>query len=115
MPERVCGAGRFPDLNKKTEPVGLSQSRHGIALTCRDTHVAPARSRANVADLASLKYRAFLSYSHRDVGWARSLHGWLESFRVDKDLVGRETALGPVPKTLRPIFRDREDFPADTR
>lgn len=24
--------------------------------------------------------------------------------------MGRETALGPVPKTLRPIFRDREDF-----
>ncbi len=63
-----------------------------------------------MADPGSLKYRAFLSYSHRDVGWARWLHGRLESFRFDKDLMGRETALGPVPKTLRPIFRDREDF-----
>jgi hypothetical protein len=58
------------------------------------------------------KYRAFLSYSHRDMAWAKWLHRALEGYRIDKDLVGRETAHGPVPKTLRPIFRDREDFPA---
>ena len=57
-----------------------------------------------------LKYRAFLSYAHADTRWAKWLHGRLEGFRIDKDLVGRETDLGPVPKTLRPIFRDREDF-----
>src|SRR5262249_24033052 len=38
------------------------------------------------------------------------LHKALEDYRIDKDLVGRETPAGPVPKTLRPIFRDREDF-----
>jgi len=63
-----------------------------------------------VATPSSFKYRAFLSYSHRDVGWAKWLHGRLEAFRFDKDLIGRETSIGPVPKTLRPIFRDREDF-----
>jgi hypothetical protein len=63
-----------------------------------------------VAGIASFKYRAFLSYSHRDAGWAKWLHARLEGFRFDKDLVGRETPLGPVPKTLRPIFHDREDF-----
>ena len=63
-----------------------------------------------MAEIASLKYHAFLSYSHSDVGWARWLHSRLEAFRVDKDLVGRPTPLGPVPNTLRPIFRDREDF-----
>ena len=63
-----------------------------------------------MVDVVSFKYRAFLSYSHRDIGWARWLHGHLESFRFDKELIGRDTALGPVPKTLRPIFRDREDF-----
>ena len=57
-----------------------------------------------------LKYRAFLSYSHRDVGWAKWLHARLEGFHFDKDLIGRDTPLGPVPSTLRPIFRDREDF-----
>ena len=63
-----------------------------------------------VVDIARFKYRAFLSYSHRDVGWARWLHARLEGFHFDKDLIGREAPLGPVPSTLRPIFRDREDF-----
>jgi TIR domain len=65
-----------------------------------------------VAQPAAIKYRAFLSYSHRDKAWARWLHSALEGYRIDKDLVGRETSAGPVPKTLRPIFRDREDFSA---
>jgi TIR domain len=34
----------------------------------------------------------------------------LKGFGIDKDLVGRDTMMGPAPKTLRPIFRDREDF-----
>ena len=63
-----------------------------------------------MAETVPFKYRAFLSYSHRDTGWAKWLHARLESFRIDKDLIGRETPVGPVPKTLRPIFRDREDF-----
>src|SRR5947208_855269 len=57
-----------------------------------------------------LKYRAFLSYAHADVGWVKWLHSQLEGFRIDRDLVGRETSRGLVPKTLTPIFRDREDF-----
>ena len=57
-----------------------------------------------------LKYRAFLSYAHADMRWGKRLHGALEGFRIDKDLVGRVTPIGPVPQTLRPIFRDREDF-----
>jgi hypothetical protein len=60
----------------------------------------------------TLKYRAFLSYSHMDTSWAKWLHSRLEGFRIDKDLVGRETGAGRVPQTLRPIFRDREDFAA---
>src|ERR1700722_19401500 len=61
---------------------------------------------------ASCRYRAFLSYSHRDGAVAKRLHGHLEGFRVDKDLVGRETTMGAVPEQLRPIFRDRHDFAA---
>ena len=71
--------------------------------------VLPRRGR-RVAQPAAIRYRAFLSYSHADKAWAKWLHAALEGFRMDKDLVGRETPLGPVPKTLRPIFRDREDF-----
>src|SRR5262245_9071431 len=58
------------------------------------------------------RYRAFISYSHADTKWANWLHGRLESFRIDKDLIGRQTAMGLIAKTLRPIFRDRDDFTA---
>jgi hypothetical protein len=60
------------------------------------------------------KYRAFLSYSHRgaDAAWGKWLHGSLEHHTIDKELVGRETPAGLIPKSLRPIFRDREDFAA---
>jgi eukaryotic-like serine/threonine-protein kinase len=64
------------------------------------------------ASVAIFKYRAFLSYSHRDKKWANWIHRTLENYKIDKELVGRETLIGPIPKTLRPIFRDREDFTA---
>lgn len=60
--------------------------------------------------MTDFKYRAFISYAHADERWAKWLHKELEGFRIDTDLVGRETAIGPVPKALRAIFRDREDF-----
>ncbi len=66
-------------------------------MTCQNPHV---------------KYRAFISYSHADTDSAKWLHRGLEVFRIDKDLVGRETATGAIPTALRPIFRDRDDFTA---
>ena len=65
-----------------------------------------------MAETVPFKYRAFLSYSHRDKAWGNWLQRALEGYRIDKDLVGRQTPAGPVPKTLRPIFRDRDDFSA---
>jgi tetratricopeptide (TPR) repeat protein len=65
-----------------------------------------------LAETVAIRYRAFLSYSHRDTAWGKWLHSALEGYRIDKELVGRQTSAGPVPKTLRPIFRDREDFSA---
>src|SRR5918999_447422 len=65
-----------------------------------------------MAETVDFKYRAFISYSHADTRWAKRLHRHLEGFRIDKDLVGRETAIGRVPKSLRPVFRDRDDFTA---
>ncbi len=65
-----------------------------------------------MGDAVFFKYRAFLSYSHRDKTWAEWLHSALEAARIDNHLVGRMTPFGPVPRTLRPIFRDREDFSA---
>lgn len=65
-----------------------------------------------MVEAVDYKYRAFLSYSHKDTRWAKRLHKAIETFRIDQDLVGRETAAGIIPKTLRPVFRDREDFSA---
>ena len=65
-----------------------------------------------LAQTVPFKYRAFLSYSHADSAIARRVHERLERFRIDKDLVGRETPAGLIPETLRPIFRDRHEFNA---
>jgi len=56
------------------------------------------------------RYKAFISYSHRDERWARWLQRMLERYRVPKRLVGRSTPHGEVPARLRPVFRDREDL-----
>jgi len=65
-----------------------------------------------MSELDALKYRAFISYSHADTAFAKWLHRGLEAFHIDKDLVGRMTATGPIPQALRPIFRDRDEFTA---
>jgi len=56
------------------------------------------------------RYRAFLSYSHKDTRFAERFHKDLEAWRAGRGLVGRETPSGRVPAHVRPIFRDRDDF-----
>ncbi|MFM7784431.1 MAG: hypothetical protein ACKPE6_07305, partial [Gammaproteobacteria bacterium] len=48
------------------------------------------------------RYKAFISYSHRDTAAVRWLHRKLEGYRVPKALRGTG-----VPERLTPIFRDR--------
>jgi tetratricopeptide (TPR) repeat protein len=60
------------------------------------------------------RYRAFLSYSHQDAGAAAWLHRALEAYRVPRQLVGEVTRMGPVPRRLTPIFRDREELASAT-
>lgn len=55
------------------------------------------------------KYFAFLSYSHADEKAAARLSRYLETFRVPVRLGGPEQKL---PKRMRPIFRDRDEFAA---
>ena len=60
---------------------------------------------------SAFKYKAFISYSHRDESWGRWLHRSIEGYRLPKGVIGRETIYGPVPKRLFPVFRDREELP----
>jgi tetratricopeptide (TPR) repeat protein len=59
---------------------------------------------------AEYKYRAFISYSHKDEKWASWLHRALETFKVPKYLVGEETGMGTVPERMGKVFRDREEL-----
>src|SRR5262249_30923578 len=61
--------------------------------------------------MAEFKYWAFLSYSHRDKKWGDWLHKALETYRLPRRLIGKESRDGKVPQRVYPIFRDREELP----
>jgi TIR domain len=56
------------------------------------------------------EYWGFISYSHADEKWAVWLHRHLERYRFPRRLRGRKTAAGIVPKSIAPLFRDRDEF-----
>lgn len=60
--------------------------------------------------MTDCRYKAYISYSHKDEAWAAWLHRALESYHIPRKLVGTESAHGPVPARIRPVFRDREDL-----
>ena len=64
--------------------------------------------------MPAFRYRAFLCYSHQDKAWADWLHTTLETYRVPRHLVGRQTGAGAIPRRLTPIFRDRDELPSAT-
>jgi tetratricopeptide (TPR) repeat protein len=59
------------------------------------------------------RYWAFLSYGHDDRRMARRLHREIETYAVPRRLLGRATLMGPAPRRLTPIFRDRDDLTVD--
>ena len=59
---------------------------------------------------SNFKYRAFITYAHKDEEKARWLRKKLESFKIPKHLVGRSTRFGSIPSRLYPIFRDRDEL-----
>ena len=63
-----------------------------------------------MAGAATRRYRAFISYSHKDRAAGDRLFKRLDGYRPPKALVGRETPYGPVPARLYPVFRDREEL-----
>jgi tetratricopeptide (TPR) repeat protein len=60
--------------------------------------------------MAEFRYKAFISYCHKDEAWAKWLHRALESYRVPRKLVGKQTSAGEVAARIRPVFRDRDDL-----
>jgi hypothetical protein len=60
------------------------------------------------------RYCAFISYSHADEQAAQWLHHALERYRLPRALVGSATPLGPVPRRLPPVFRDRDELTASS-
>lgn len=80
-----------------------------LALLCCEMGGVALHGESGVASPA---YRAFISYSHVDQIAAARLHRQLERYRLPKRLVGEETARGPVPDRLTPIFRDLDELPA---
>ena len=60
--------------------------------------------------MSEFRYKAFISYSHRDEHWALWLHRALESYHIPRKLVGSRTSLGKLPARIRPVFRDRDEL-----
>ena len=57
-------------------------------------------------------YKAFISYSREDRVAGSQVQKQLELFKVPKALRGRETANGPIPARIAPVFRDLSDLDA---
>ncbi|MEP3889157.1 MAG: toll/interleukin-1 receptor domain-containing protein [Hellea sp.] len=62
--------------------------------------------------MGDFKYKAFISYSHKDRKWTRWLHRRLETYPIPKNIIGKTTPAGIIPRRLKPIFRDREELSA---
>ena len=63
-----------------------------------------------MAGAEARRYRAFISYSHKDKAAGDRLFKRLDGYRPPRALRGRETPFGPVPAKLYPVFRDREEL-----
>lgn len=58
---------------------------------------------------SDVRYRAFISYASTDRVLATRFQRSLEHYRIPKALRGIDRGLGPIPKYLTPLFRDRSD------
>jgi len=57
-----------------------------------------------------LRYRAFISYSHRDSALTAKLHRRLETYSVPRALRGTRAGGDPIAARLGAIFRDRDEL-----
>jgi len=62
-----------------------------------------------------IRFRAFLSYSHRDSRLAARLHRRLEAYRVPRNLRNGVAEDGEAARPrIRPVFRDRDELASAT-
>ena len=59
--------------------------------------------------MTAFRYKAFISYSWADATWGNWLQKAIETYRTPAALIGKDSALGPVPARLHPLFKDREE------
>lgn len=71
---------------------------------------APGLPDVSMAAPWAWRYWAFISYAHSDTQWADWLHRALETYPLPGRFVGRPGPLGPLPRRLFPIFKDREEL-----
>lgn len=71
---------------------------------------APQAAGAKAAAARPIRYRAFISYCHRDDKVASWLHKQIETYRVPRAIVGHASPYGPVPRRLGKVFRDEEEL-----
>ncbi|MEP6880445.1 MAG: tetratricopeptide repeat protein, partial [Dokdonella sp.] len=60
----------------------------------------------------ALRYRAFISYSHRDSKLAQKLHRRLETYAIPRALRGLKADGSTLAKRLGAVFRDRDELAA---
>lgn len=66
------------------------------------------RGRNLQLEMSHREYAAFVSYSRRDEAQARWLQRKLEAYRIPRGLTAIDGK--PVPRRLRPVFRDNEEL-----
>lgn len=59
-----------------------------------------------------MRYSAFISYSSKDVSWARWLHKALEQFKLPKETPPDHPLRRDGQRRLKPVFRDRDEMSA---
>jgi eukaryotic-like serine/threonine-protein kinase len=62
----------------------------------------------------SPRYKAFVSYDDEDLAWGTWVQTELEAYAIPRELIGTQGSLGLIPRSLRPIFRDRSELPASS-
>jgi tetratricopeptide (TPR) repeat protein len=78
----------------------------------RGDFASRAGDMADGGEAHTLRYSAFISYSHKDTAFARTLHRRLETYRLPRNLARQDGVAGPFVRRLRPIFRDRDELAA---